>query len=553
MSGLAAILDENARLRSRLAEMDAAHAAALAERDAMAEALVRKIEHLADIEAAHAAALAERDAKLEVLRKEAERLAQALEMQRLKLAGPRSQRFISDAVTQALLPFGATFEPPPRAPVAEPQSDEEPTEAKPKRRTGKPGPKRRSKEDFEHLESVDVHCPASDEVCPQCQGQLKVIGQAESVRVDWEPGRFVRHLVRRDKCACPRCPDQGVLTVSGPYALDRSLAGNRLIARLLTDKFVDHIPAHRQAKRMAREGFDVGSHTLSSWICQAGGLLSRVADAVLAELLTKPVLQGDDTGMPVQDAGNGALRKGRFWAFTDQEQVYYAFTDTKAGVFPAKLLEGFAGEVLLVDGGSEFNEVVRARDLERAGCWSHLRSYFYDALHHHPAEAALALGTLGDLFVTERELWRQPAAAVLAGRRARSEPLVNGFFEWVKAASPVTRPDSPLGKALGYAIRQEDRLRVFLGRGDVPMHNNLSELMLRQPVVGRKNWLYARSEGGARAAAAIYTLVGSCMLQGIDPETYLYDLLCCLLDHPSRDIAALTPRNWRRARELHTA
>ena len=87
----------------------------------------------------------------------------------------------------------------------------------------------------------------------------------------------------------------------------------------------------------------------------------------------------------------------------------------------------------------------------------------------------------------------------------------------------------------------------------MPMHNNLSELMLRQPVVGRKNWLYARSEGGARAAAAIYTLVGSCMLQSIDPETYLYDLLCCLLDHPSRDIAALTPRNWRRARELHTA
>jgi hypothetical protein len=91
--------------------------------------------------------------------------------------------------------------------------------------------------------------------------------------------------------------------------------------------------------------------------------------------------------MFVQDGGDGALRKGRFWAFTDQHQVSYVFTDTKEGVFPARILEGFAGEVLLVDGGSEFNQVVRARGLDRAGCWSHLRTYFHDARHHHPTEA----------------------------------------------------------------------------------------------------------------------------------------------------------------------
>jgi transposase len=527
MPGLAEILDENARLRQQLAELEAARSAL-------------------------SSALAERDAMLEAVQRKAEYLAQQLELQRLQQAGPKSKRYVPDAAEQGQLPFDATFAPPPRAPVPEPQRDEEPGETQPKHARKRGKPRRRQREDLDHLRSVPVVCEATDALCARCHQPLKVIGQAESFRVEWVPGHFVRHDIRRDKCACPRCPDQGVLTVPGPYALDRAMVGNRLLARVLVDKFADHVPANRQARRMKREGFDVGSHTLSSWICRSAGLLDRVADAVRAELLAQPVLQGDDTGMPVQDGGDGSLRKGRMWAFTDQHQVFYAFTDTKQGVFPAQLLERFAGDVLLVDGGSEFNQVVRERDIERAGCWSHLRTYFHDARHHHPTEAQLALGTLRDLFVIERELWRQPPDVVLDGRQQRSLPLVDGFFAWAKAASQITRPDSTLGKAFGYAVRQEPRMRVFLERGDVPMHNNLSELMLRQPVVGRKNWLFARSEGGARAAATVYTLVGSCMLQDIDPETYLCDVFDRLLDHPARDIAALTPQNWRRAREPHT-
>lgn len=519
MSGLAEILDENARLRLRLAEASAA----LAERDAMLEAVQRKAEYL----------------------------AQQLELQRLQHTGPKSRRYVPDAGEQGLLPYDALFAPPPRAPVPEPQSDEEPTEAKPKRRRKGGTPRRRKREDFNHLPAVPVVCAAADAVCAKCRQPLKVIGQAESFRIEWVPGHFVRHDISRDKCACPRCPDQGVLTVPGPYALDRSMVGNRLLARILVDKFADHIPAHRQARRMKREGFDIGSHTLSSLICRALGLLHRVAAAVHGDLLTKRVLQGDDTGMFVQDGGDGALRKGRFWTVTDQHQVSYVFTDSKEGVFPAQILEGFAGDVLLVDGGSEFNQVVREQGLQRAGCWSHLRTYFHDARHHHPNEARLALGTLRDLFVIERELWRQPADVVLEGRQERCKPLVDGFFAWAKAATQATRPDSVLGKAFGYTLRQETRMRVFLDRGDVPMHNNLSELMLRQPVVGRKNWLFARSEGGALAAADGYTLVGSCFLQGVDPEEYLCDVLDRILDHPAKDIAALTPLNWRLARERH--
>ena len=375
------------------------------------------------------------------------------------------------------------------------------------------------------------------------------MGELHSFRLEWVPGHFVRHDIVRDKGVCPHCPGAGVLTAPGPYALDRSMAANGLVARVLVDKFADHLPANRQVRRMRREGLEIGSHTLSSWIGKAADVLSVVAEAVRAEVLRSPVLQADDTGLPVQDGGDGVLRKGRLWVFTDQEQAFYAFTPSKAGEFPARLLAGFEGKRLLVDAGSEFNEAVRRLGLERAGCWSHLRSHFFQAREQHPQEVALALGTLRDLFLIERELRGRPPDEVLAERQARSRPLVDGFFEWVRALSPLTRPRSPLGAALRYALRQEESLRLFLEHGDLPLHNNLSELLLRQAVVGRKNWLFARSEGGARAAATLYTLVGSCALQGIDPWLYLKDVLDRVLDHPVKRIAELTPRSWRLARE----
>lgn len=225
-----------------------------------------------------------------------------------------------------------------------------------------------------------MSCPADPEArCARCGGTLSFIGQATSFRVEWVPGHFVIEDIARDKCTCSNCPGEGVLTVPAPYVLPCALYGDRLLARILVAKFCDHAPLNRQAKQMAREGFDVGANTLSGWVGQAGELLRHPAKAVRDQLLQGRFLQGDDTGHPVQDGGNGALRKGRLLEFTDQQQAFYAFTPTKHGAFPAELLSGFAGDLLLVDGGSEFNQVVAEQGLQRGGCWSHLRKYFYEA------------------------------------------------------------------------------------------------------------------------------------------------------------------------------
>jgi transposase len=517
MSGLAEILEANAALRE--------------EREALMALLAEKDQ-----------ALTKQSAVIDVVTRRVDELEQALALIHRKHTEPVSERYVPG---QEALPFEpGDVAPPPRRP--EPEDHEAPPPAK---RRGKP--KRRSRDSFEHLKKRTIRCKAADDACRNCGGALTVIGQAESFRVDWVPGHFVLDEVVRDKCACPSCPSEGILTVPAPYALDRALCANGLLARILVDKFADHLPLNRQAKRMGREGFVVGSNTLASWVKAGGSLLGRIAMQVRTELLEGAFLQGDDTGMPVQDAGNGTLRKGRLWAFTDQQQVFYAFTDTKAGTAPVALLDGFAGELLLVDGGSEFNEVVRQQELSRAGCWSHLRKRFFEARHAHPREAKLALGTIRDLFLIERDLWGRPTDEVRVERQRHAKPLVDGFYAWATATSISARPESLLGKALSYALNQRATMEQHLEHGEFPMHNNLSELMLRQAVVGRKNWLFARSEGGAEVAATVYTLVGSCQLQGVDPYAYLVDVLGRIQDHPTTRLSELTPLGWRRAREDH--
>ena len=531
--GIAAVLAENERLRRELE----AREAALAQRDAV---------------------LAQRDAEIAALKASNEDLAQRLELQRLKLAGRRNERHVDD--TTVPLPFQFSMpEPPPRLPSAEPSEVEgadgggpEPKPTKPTLSRGANGrPARRKLGERTDRPTRKLRCaidPAA--VCAGCGGALRVFGVSHTHRLEWVPGHFEILDVERERCACPACPSEGVLVAPPPnFALPRALCGNGLLARVLVDKFADRIPLNLQVQRMEREGETFSTATLSDWVLGGATFLRRIADAIDARLLAGRWLQADDTGFPVQDGTDGKLRKGRLWAVTDQQEVRYHFTDTKEGENPARFLAGFQGKLLLVDGGSEFNLAVAQKGLLRAGCWSHLRRYFFEARHHHPAEARLALGTMRDLFAIEDGLDGAELDVIREVRQRDSRPLVEGLFTWILGLRLQVRPTSLLGEALSYAVNGREFFERFLAHPELPMHNNASELRLRGPVVGRKQWLFAGSEGGAHAAATMFTLVGSCMLQGIDPWAYTADVLSRLGDHPVNKVHELTPLAWRLARE----
>lgn len=532
--GIASVLAENERLRRKLAAREAVLAereAALATRDAL---------------------VAERDAQIAALTAANEDLAQRLELQRLKLSGRRNERHVEDA--NVPLPFVFSMpEPPPRLPSTEPAEAE--AEAKPAKIPPNRGPNgrpaRRNLGERTDRPVRKVRCaidPAA--ACARCGGALRVFATAHTHRLEWVPGHFEILDVERERCACPDCPSEGVLVAPPPnFALPRALCGNGLLARVLVDKFADRIPLNLQVQRMEREGETFSTATLSDWVLGGAALLKRIAVAIDARLLTGAWLQADDTGYPVQDGTDGKLRKGRLWAVTDQQEVRYHFTDTKEGENPARFLAEFQGKLLLVDGGSEFNLAVAQKGLLRAGCWSHLRRYFFDARHHHPREALLALGTFRDLFALEAGLVGAPLDVRREARNRDARPLVDGMFDWILSLRLQVRPTSLLGEALTYAVNGREFFTRFLDHPELPMHNNASELRLRGPVVGRKQWLFAGSEGGAHAGATMFSLVGSCMLQGIDPWVYLADVLTRLPDHPANRVHELTPLAWRLARE----
>jgi transposase len=554
--GIAALAAEVERLR-RLAE-DAERALA-AEREALAaeRAMAADQKRLVDLQAMQ---LVEANQKLEALAAANEDLARKLELLELKRNGRKNERFVEDPAQISLLTTASDLAPPPRLPGNE--AEEEPTpeeaqEARRERRKKGGGPRRRNLSEMTELPLRVVRCPMDPAaVCVECKGPLKVIGQAEAWRLHWVPGHFERLQVLKDKCACPKCDQQGVLTVPDPFILPRALCSNGLLAAVLVDKFADHLPLNRQAKRMERQGVPISTAVLSAWVFAVAhpskGMLSRIAAAILAELFKAAALRADDTGLPVQDGVDGKLRKGRLWAITDGRQASIHFTDDKAGHRIAAILKGYPGKLILVDGGSEFNQVVRMLELERAGCWSHLRRYLFDARDHHPNEAALALRTIRDLFALERSLDGAPLERIREVRQQDARPLVEGLFTWIDQLSTTVRPTSALGEAIGYARNQRDTFFVYLDHPELPMHNNLSELLLRGPVVGRKNWMFAGSEGGAEAAAVMFTLIASCMLQAIDPLVYLTDVLDRLPFHPANRVHELTPLEWRLARARAT-
>jgi len=525
--GIASVLAENQRLRNELAARD----------QALAEHLAKMAEHETEVAKLHS--------EISALILSNEDLATRLELIRLNASARKNQRYIEG---KAPIPLFTFLEPPPppRLPQPEPpEADPEPTE--PKLRT----PRKRRDLSQSNRPVRRLRCAADPAaVCAKCKGTLKVIGTAVNYRIEWVPGHFETLSIERDRCVCPKCPSAGVLVVPPPnFALPRAMCGNGLLARVLVDKFADRISLNLQTTRMQREGEEFSTATLSGWVLLAASLLQRIALAVDKRLMKGTWLQADDTGFPVQDGTDGNLRKGRLWAVTDQQEVRYHFTDTKEGKNPAKFLKDYAGKLLLVDGGSEFNAAVEAKGLLRAGCWSHLRTYFFHARHHHPEAAHLAIGTIRDLFAIESALVGAPLELRREVRERDARPLVKGLFDWVVGLRRTTRPTSILGEALTYGVNGREYFERFLDHPELPMHNNRSELALRGPVVGRKQWLFAGSEGGAQAAATMFTLVGSCSMQGIDPWAYLADVLSRINDHPVNRVNELTPMGWRLVRE----
>ena len=410
----------------------------------------------------------------------------------------------------------------------------------------------------EHLPRTDVvHEPAC--ACPACGGEMRKVGEDVSEILDYIPGRFevIRHI--RPAFSCRRCESMAQAPMPS-LPIERGRPGPGLLAHVLVGKYCDHLPLYRQSGIYAREGVDLDRALLADWVGKAAWLLSPLVEAVGRHVMAAEKLHADDTPVPVLAPGTGQTRTGRLWVYLRDERPHggadppaalYRYSPDRKSGHPRSHLAGFRG-FLQADGYSGFGPLYKAADgrdavVTEVACWAHARRYFHDI--HVTSKAPLAtdaLERIGRLFDVERAIDGLAPAERQRIRQARARPLVDDLAAFFDATLPRLSAKSDLAGAIRYARTRWPALTRYLDDGSLEISNNAAERAIRPLALGRKNYLFAGSDSGGDRAAAIYTLVETAKLNGLDPEAYLRDILGRIADHPSKRIGELLPWNVAR-------
>lgn len=523
-----------------------------------------------DLAAAHAAILAAHAARLEAEERvstvEAEMSRARLEIERLRLllakarraqygqSSERGARLVEQLELQLADLEETTAEDATTAEIAAPAPE------RGARSGGARKPARRPLPENLPRERIVYPAPCA---CPKCGGPVRKLGEDVTESLECEPRRWkvVEHV--REKVSC-RCCEAISQPPAPSHPIARGRAGPNLLALVLAAKYGQHLPLTRQSAIYAGEGIELDVSTLADWVgASAAGLMPLVL-AIRAHVLAAERLHGDDTTVPV--LAEGRTRIARLWAYVrddrpfggpDPPAVAFFYSPDRRGEHPERHLASFAG-VLQADAYAGFDRLYDPKrepgPILEAACWAHARRKLFElaAVGKAPV-AAEAVRRIDGLFEIEREINGKPAAERLAVREERTEPLVTELEAWLRAQHARVSRKSETGKAIAYALNHWQALTRFLGDGRICMSNNAAERALRGIAVGRRNWTFAGSDRGGERAAAIYTLIETAKLNGVDPQAWLADVLARLPDHPARRIDELLPWNWRAAGGISSA
>lgn len=383
------------------------------------------------------------------------------------------------------------------------------------------------------------------------------IGEKKSRHLAQKPGSyFVREFIRsvyKKKAPADAIEDE-IYCIPPPYTvLDRSFADVSLLAGILIDKFRYHLPLYRQHQRMQACGVHIARGTLTNWVHRTVELLVPVYEAQMKSILASKVLAMDETPIKAgrkkkKPPGCGKMNTAYFWPlFGDQDEVAFHFAPTRAHSVVFELLDGYAGT--LVTDGYEAYKQFAAKNAEvcHAACWVHTRRGFDKALASDQDLADQALQQIAELYQVEGKMRHLAPEKLQAKRALHSKPIVETFFDWLRKLQTerALLPSSPFTKALAYALEREQALKVFLANPDVPLDTNHLERQIRPIAVGRKNWMFCWTEIGAKYAGVAQSLLSTSILQGVDPFTYLVDVLQRVETHPAAKVEELTPRLWK--------
>ena len=397
---------------------------------------------------------------------------------------------------------------------------------------------------------VHTHMP-SHEACPDCGGRLRELGEDVAEMLEYVRACFkvIRHV--RPKLSCDAC-DRIVQAPAPSRPIDRGLAGPGLLAHVLVSKYADHQPLYRQSEIYAREGVDLDRSTLAGWVGATSELLAPLVDAVRDHVMAAGKLHADDTPVPVLAPGNGKTKTGRLWTYVRDDRpsgdgtapaVWFAYSPDRKGENPRQHLRFYKG-ALQADAYSGFHHLYEGGNIYEVACWAHARRKFHEIHIAHPSPTTTeAIERIAALYAIEAEIRGSTAEVRRTIRQARARPLLVSMRVWLESTLAKLSRKSDTAAAIRYAVSRWPALTRYIDDGQLEIDNNAAERALRVVALGRKNFLFAGSNAGGERAAAIYSLLGSAKLNGLDPELYLHHVLEQIADHPIRKIHELLPWN----------
>ena len=424
------------------------------------------------------------------------------------------------------------------APAPEAEQEPAPTITVPAHRRTKRG--RKPLDPALPREVIRHELPEAERVCPHDGAALKEIGVEASEQLDIIPQqvRVIRH--ERVKYACPCC-ERGLKLAPAPAKIiPKGLFTEAALAWVVSAKYQDALPLYRQAAILGRFGGEVSRNTLAASVVRVGEAVQPIINLLRDTLLEADLVHGDETELQVlKEPGRAATQKSYLWAqMSGSGPPIHLFTyaASRSGATATELYRGIkAQSALVTDGYETYGGVAVTFDLVHLGCWAHARRRFIEAEAALPKStrtadqpAAQFVAAIGDLYKLEAQARAMSVAERHVLRDTQSRPAIERIQHLLLQHLHAVVPGSLLGKALHYLSGQWPKLVRFLDNGLYPIDNNACENAIRPFVIGRRNWLFADTQGGAKASANLYSLIETCKANGIEPYRYLCALFRAL-------------------------
>ena len=382
---------------------------------------------------------------------------------------------------------------------------------------------------------------------------MKCIGREVTDQLELIPAKlFIKRYIR-PKYIKPR--DQEGLTFKGVigelpvFPIEKGIAGPGLLAQIMIDKFVDHLPIYRQIERFKREGIKISSSTINGWQESVCNLLWPLYETLKHRVLSQGYLQVDETPIAVLDKNRkGKTRRGYHWVYYSplEKTVFFDYNQGRSREGPVRLLKNFKG-YLQTDGYTVYDIFKNNKNITQLNCMAHARRGFEKALEYDKDRAEYALGMFQKLYNIERQAKQQELSPEErhALRLDQSLPVLNELGKWIVETHKTVLPKSPMGLATAYCIPRWDKLMNYLHDGSLEIDNNLAENAIRPIALGRKNYLFAGSDRGAERAAMFYSFLGTCKKNDVNPFTWLKRVLETIPQHKANKLHELLPQNLK--------